>query len=267
MPDGSLLGRGGASARTEDRPVLEVVRPQALFERLARHPKIGIGEAYMAGDWRAGEGHRPRGPAAAVRRAVDHPGAARAAPGSAGSSTARSRSPSATPSPALARNIEAHYDLSNDLFAAFLDETMTYSAAWFDDARPWSAAATGGGAAPQGRRSPRSGAGTAAAPGCWRSAPAGARSPSRPPGAVPTSPPSRSPPRRPCGPRPHRGGRPGRRASTCGCRTTARSSGTFDAIVSVEMIEAVGEEYWPTYFAVLDRLPRARWRSSRSRRS
>ena len=42
--------------RTGDRPVLEIVRPQALFERLAHHPKIGIGEAYMAGDWRAGKG-------------------------------------------------------------------------------------------------------------------------------------------------------------------------------------------------------------------
>ena len=30
--------------------------------------------------------------------------------------------------------------------------------------------------------------------------------------------------------------------------------GEFDAIVSVEMIEAVGEAYWPAYFAALDRL-------------
>jgi cyclopropane-fatty-acyl-phospholipid synthase len=30
--------------------------------------------------------------------------------------------------------------------------------------------------------------------------------------------------------------------------------GQYDAIVSVEMIEAVGERYWPTYFATLDRL-------------
>ena len=29
---------------------------------------------------------------------------------------------------------------------------------------------------------------------------------------------------------------------------------TYDAVVSVEMIEAVGHEYWPTYFATLDRL-------------
>ncbi len=30
--------------------------------------------------------------------------------------------------------------------------------------------------------------------------------------------------------------------------------GQFDAIVSVEMVEAVGERYWPTYFATIDRL-------------
>jgi cyclopropane-fatty-acyl-phospholipid synthase len=30
--------------------------------------------------------------------------------------------------------------------------------------------------------------------------------------------------------------------------------GSFDAIVSVEMIEAVGEEFWPSYFAKIDSL-------------
>ena len=30
--------------------------------------------------------------------------------------------------------------------------------------------------------------------------------------------------------------------------------GEYDAVVSVEMIEAVGDEYWPTYFKTLDRL-------------
>jgi cyclopropane-fatty-acyl-phospholipid synthase len=30
------------------------------------------------------------------------------------------------------RHIAGHYDLGNDLFAAFLDETMTYSCAAFD---------------------------------------------------------------------------------------------------------------------------------------
>jgi cyclopropane-fatty-acyl-phospholipid synthase len=31
-------------------------------------------------------------------------------------------------------------------------------------------------------------------------------------------------------------------------------TGSFDAIVSVEMIEAVGEKYWPTYFSTIDSL-------------
>jgi cyclopropane-fatty-acyl-phospholipid synthase len=31
-------------------------------------------------------------------------------------------------------------------------------------------------------------------------------------------------------------------------------SGSYDAVVSVEMIEAVGEAYWPAYFAAIDRL-------------
>ena len=31
-------------------------------------------------------------------------------------------------------------------------------------------------------------------------------------------------------------------------------TGEFDAIVSVEMIEAVGEKYWPTYFSTIDAL-------------
>ena len=32
------------------------------------------------------------------------------------------------------------------------------------------------------------------------------------------------------------------------------TTGQFDAIVSVEMIEAVGRAYWPTYFATIDRV-------------
>ena len=40
MPDGSLLGRDHTATAPGDRPVLEIVRPRALFERLAHHPKI-----------------------------------------------------------------------------------------------------------------------------------------------------------------------------------------------------------------------------------
>lgn len=45
-----------------------------------------------------------------------------------------------------------------------------------------------------------------------------------------------------------------RRASVC-LEDYRRTTGTFDGIVSIEMVEAVGEENWPAYFATLrDRL-------------
>ena len=47
-----------------------------------------------------------------------------------------------------------------------------------------------------------------------------------------------------------RAGGPRRRSS---CATTATSSGTYDAVVSIEMLEAVGAEYYETYFAAADR--------------
>jgi len=50
-PDGRMLGAGPPAS-----PELEVVRPAAFFARLGRDAKIGFGEAYMAGDWRAGPG-------------------------------------------------------------------------------------------------------------------------------------------------------------------------------------------------------------------
>jgi cyclopropane-fatty-acyl-phospholipid synthase len=39
-------------------------------------------------------------------------------------------------------------------------------------------------------------------------------------------------------------------------RDYREAQGSYDAVVSVEMIEAVGIAYWPTYFAALDRLLR-----------
>ncbi len=39
-------------------------------------------------------------------------------------------------------------------------------------------------------------------------------------------------------------------------RDYREAQGRYDAVISVEMIEAVGERYWATYFAALDRLVR-----------
>ena len=129
-PDGRVLGAGSPGS-----PELEVVRPAAFLARLGRDARIGFGEAYMAGDWRAGPGTDLADlltsfasqlttlipPALQrLRVFVDRP-----VPHDQENTLDGSRS-----------NIAAHYDLSNDLFAAFLDPTMTYSSAWFDDSEP-----------------------------------------------------------------------------------------------------------------------------------
>jgi len=76
------------------------------------------------------------------------------------------------------RNVEAHYDLSNEMFATFLDETMTYSCA---GSIPGTAttATTAMTVTAWSEPSLRKidgvldAAGVRSAAGCWRSAPAG----------------------------------------------------------------------------------------------
>jgi cyclopropane-fatty-acyl-phospholipid synthase len=250
MPDGSLLGRGGAPTATGDRPALEIVRPQALFERLAHHPKIGIGEAYAAGDWRAGKDTDLAElllpfaeqvtslvpPALArLRRVVDRP-----IPKAQRNSVTGSRG-----------NIEAHYDLGNDLFEAFLDKTLSYSSALFDDARSWSAQTLEGAQlhkveavldlAQVGPGSQLLEIGTGWGTLALEAARRGAR--------VTTLTLS-----------PAQANLARDRIAAAGLADAVdvrlqdyrEVDGSYDAIVSVEMIEAVGEEFWPTYFSVLD---------------
>ena len=86
-PDGTEVGGGGP-----DSPVLEVVRPHALFRRLETHPKIGLGEGYMAGDWRAAPGTDLADAPDAVRRA-DGPARPQAAALAAGPGRPRDPAP------------------------------------------------------------------------------------------------------------------------------------------------------------------------------
>jgi cyclopropane-fatty-acyl-phospholipid synthase len=250
-PDGPVIGAGGATA-----PTLVVNEPDRLARRLGRHGLIGFGESYMAGDWDSADltgvltvfaanvgdlvpPWQQRLRQLAVRR---HP---------EGDQQTRE---------GARRNIGRHYDLSNELFALFLDETMTYSSAVFD---------TGADGAPiapdplvamplladaQRRKIDllldRAGVG----PGCrvlevgtgWgelalRAARRGASvvtitiSAEQQALAV-------------------------RRVAEAGLsgqvsvqlRDYRDIDGQFDAICSVEMLEAVGERYWDAYFAALD---------------
>src|SRR5207248_4348345 len=97
------------------------------FRRLATRGKLGFGESYTAGEWssdvlpalfglllRNAEAAAARH--ARVRRLLE----------------ARPRPNRRTGLVRARRNIAYHYDLGNELFAAMLDETMTYSCAVFE---------------------------------------------------------------------------------------------------------------------------------------
>ena len=240
FPDGETWGSGG--------PELRIVRPRDFFGRLGADSKIGLGEAYMAGDWTAGPDtdladlltpfaqrltslvpERLQRFRALVDEQLPH-------------ATRNSRSGSR-------RNIEAHYDLSNDLFSQFLDETMSYSSAWFADPNePLETAqlrkidgildqARVG----EGTRVLEIGSGWGAL--AIRAAQRGAQ--------VTTITISSE-----------QAVLAQKRFADAGLTDRIDLqlvdyrdvTGEYDAIVSVEMIEAVGEEYWPTYFAAIDRL-------------
>jgi cyclopropane-fatty-acyl-phospholipid synthase len=247
-PDGRVLGGGSLAS-----PEFEVVRPAAFFARLGRDAKIGFGEAYMAGDWRAGSGTDLADlltpfatrlttliPPALQRLRVF---AERRVPPDQENTLDGSRT-----------NIAAHYDLSNDLFAAFLDPTMSYSSAWFDDSEPTAAATrleeaqlrkTDGildlAGVQAGTRVLEigSGWGSLALRAAQRGAHVTAITLSREQMRLARE-------------RVEAAGLSG--LVDVRVQDYREVDGQYDAIISVEMIEAVGEAYWPAYFATLDRL-------------
>ena len=243
FPDGTVWGAGD-----EHAPEMAIKRPKAFFARLGQDTKIGFGEAYMAGDWTTGPGTDlahlltpfaerlanlvPK-PLQKLRGLVDD-----RLPHHERNSIEGSRS-----------NIERHYDLSNDLFAEFLDPSMTYSSAWFDsDTQSLQAAQEHkmdgildqAGVGP-GTRLLEIGSGWGSL--AIRAAQRGAR--------VTTITISQE-----------QAALARERFAAAGPDVAARIDlqlcdyrevqGRFDAIVSVEMIEAVGEEYWPVYFSTID---------------
>jgi cyclopropane-fatty-acyl-phospholipid synthase len=236
--DGGISGAGGRGS-----PVI-VIRDQDAFYRRLGSGTAGLAEAYMTGAWDC----------------ADLPGlftvlasnvtALVPAPLQALRRWYIPRVPAAEDATidGARRNIERHYDLSDDLFAAFLDPSMTYSSALF---------APGDSLAGAQRRKidtllDRTGVGPGTALleiGCgWgglaiRAAARGAQVT-----ALTISPSQWRTARR--------------RAEAAGVadrvdvqlRDYREAIGRYDAVVSVEMIEAVGERHWPAYFCALDRL-------------
>ena len=95
------------------------------------HGSVGLGEGYVEGRWETDDLVGLIRIAARELREMDGVRRAVAAPRGLWHRV-RHLVPENT-RPGARRNISAHYDLGNDLFAAFLDERMMYSCAYFPD--------------------------------------------------------------------------------------------------------------------------------------
>jgi cyclopropane-fatty-acyl-phospholipid synthase len=242
-PDGSVVGAADSTL-----PTMEIHRPTALFRRVGRSGLIGFGESYMAGDWSSDD---LAGLLTAFANSMTdlvppalqwlRPLAVVRHPRSMYNSLKQARD-----------NVAEHYDLSNDLFAEFLDDTMTYSAALFESSQPeWSTLENA-----QRRKIDRLLDSARVGPGshvleigtgwgelCIRAAARGARVHS-----ITLSAEQQRLARQ--------------RVAAAGLsdlvtielKDYREVQGRYDAVVSVEMIEAVGYRFWPTYFHALDRL-------------
>ena len=121
------LPGGAARAFGSGPPVTMTIESRRLFRRLATRPKLGLGESYSAGEWRADDlvaffELLLRNAASARRRHSRLMAVLDARPRpNRRQGLLRAR-----------RHISYHYDLGNELFRLMLDETMTYSCAVFE---------------------------------------------------------------------------------------------------------------------------------------
>jgi cyclopropane-fatty-acyl-phospholipid synthase len=242
-PDGTVVG-----AADPTLPTMVVHRPEAMVRRVGRYGLIGFGESYMAGDWSSTDiaglltefGKRLSELIPPVLQRF-RPFAVVRQPRSQHNSRRQAR-----------RNVAEHYDLSNALFAEFLDETMTYSSALFGGL-PANQANL---ADAQRRKIDRLLDTAGVGPGstvleigtgwgelCIRAAMRGAHVRSITLSAEQ---------QRLARQRVAEAGLSDRvEIELCDYRDV---EGCYDAVVSVEMVEAVGYRFWPKYFQTLDRL-------------
>ncbi|MCU0804598.1 MAG: cyclopropane-fatty-acyl-phospholipid synthase family protein [Burkholderiales bacterium] len=245
LPDGTRreFGRGGPAASIE-------FRDWAAFGEILRSGDVGFGESYVAGRW-----HTPDLAGLLTLFAANRDAIERALYGGFwGGLALRLRHwLNANTKRGSRRNIAAHYDLGNDFYALWLDPSMTYSSALFDGepARDLASAQRAKYRRILDRLAPKAGDHILEI-GCgW-------------------------------------GGFAEIAAREYRCRVTGLTlsneqlayaqarmrnagvadrvslelrdyrdvGGAFDHVVSIEMYEAVGERYWPTYFDTVARVLR-----------
>jgi cyclopropane-fatty-acyl-phospholipid synthase len=126
MPDG-VIHRFGDPASARSATV--DIRSKDLFRRIVSRGRVGIGEAYVAGDWDADDL-----PAALEIMALTAESLRRRPPVSAlvRLQALRPRLPRRNGLVRARRDIAYHYDIGNDLYELFLDPSMTYSCAYFE---------------------------------------------------------------------------------------------------------------------------------------
>ena len=253
-PDGTVEGGAAAEgAGAGTAPAIRLIRPEAFFTRLGRFGLIGFGEAWMVGDWDSED------LVGVLRVLTEHveelvPRPLRNLRGFY--DRGQPREEDAADSTVSRENVRRHYDLSNDLFSLFLDESMMYSAAFFDPAlgrADWSAESL---TTAQHRKidgildlaGVRSGSrvleiGTGWGEAAIRAAQRGARVTTLTL-SVEQAELARS--------RAEAAGVSDR--ITIDVRDYREATGVYDSVISIEMIEAVGERYWPEYFRTIDRL-------------
>jgi cyclopropane-fatty-acyl-phospholipid synthase len=244
LPDGSVHAFGPPDAKLRARVK---VKQTAFFRRFLLGGDLGVGESYMDDEWEADD--LPTLLALAAEHAGRLPLDSRLSRtlnlgndilhGLRRNTRAGSR-----------RNIAEHYDLSNDFFRLFLDETMTYSSAVFESSDQALAEAQRNKYRVLAEKARLSASDHVLEIGCgW-------------------------------------GGFAIFAARTYGCRVTgitvseqqcalARErvtaagladrveirlqdyrdvTGPFDKVVSIEMFEALGRDHWPVFFAKLEEL-------------
>ncbi len=239
MPDGRVLRFGEGPERRL------AVHSGRLLARIATRGALGFGESFTAGEWESED------IAGLVGLLLENAGAARARhPRLHGLMTARPRLARRNSLRGARRNIAYHYDLGNELFACMLDESMTYSCAVFGHPAESLEAAQ--------RRKLRMvceklelddrdhvleigcgwGSFALVAAGDYGARVTGVTI-SAEQAALARA-----------------------RVAAAGLaerveiveRDFRRLEGRFSKVASIEMIEAIGERQWPTYFAVIDRL-------------
>ncbi|MFG2868978.1 class I SAM-dependent methyltransferase [Streptomyces sp. NPDC048338] len=243
----ALTGPSGRARPSAVGPQLTLHNPDAFHRRISRHGLIGFGESYLAGEWDSDDlagvltvlaGHVEELVPAPLRRLRGLWVPARPAADRNTRDGARA-------------NIQRHYDLSNDLFATFLDPTLTYSSAVFTafPARSESLARAQHrkidrllDLAEVGEGTQLLEIGTGWGELALRAAARGARVTTLTLSA-------------------EQAALARERIAAAGLadrvdvllRDYRDAEGRFDAVISVEMIEAVGADYWPAYFTALRR--------------